>query len=96
MEWRVVFTTTNAADAEIVAGRLRSEQIPAMVHQEAGGRALGITVGMLGEVKVLVRPGDYERAIAILEPDYPDELPDATDSLIFPVDDEDDHEPHAD
>ncbi len=96
MEWRIVFTTTNAAEAEIVAGRLRSEHIPAMVHQEAGGRALGITVGVLGEVKVLVRPDDYERAIAVLEPDSPDVLPDSTDSIIYPVEDEDNHESHAD
>ena len=90
MEWRVVFTTANAAEAEIVASRLRADEVPAMVHQEAGGRALGITVGKLGEVRVLVRPDDYERAITILEPDYPGELPDSIDSIIYHAGDEDD------
>ena len=96
MEWRVVFTTNNAAEAEIIASRLRADDVPAMVHQEAGGRALGITVGILGEVKVLVRPDDYERAITILEPDYPDELPESSDAIIYHVGDEDNDEPDAD
>ncbi|MBI5671186.1 MAG: DUF2007 domain-containing protein [Chloroflexi bacterium] len=94
MEWRIVFTTTNSAEAQVIAGRLRAEQIPVMVHQEAGGRALGITVGRLGEVTVLVRPDDYERAITILEPEAPEELPDSTNSIIYPFGDDD--EPYAD
>lgn len=96
MEWRIVFATTNAAEAQVVAGRLRADNIPTMVHQEAGGRALGITVGRLGEVRVLVRPSDYDRALAILEPGWSEELPDSTASIIYHFEDEDQDESNPD
>ncbi len=88
-EWRIVFETHNSAEAHVIAGRLDASNIPAIVHQEAGGRALGITVGRLGEVKVLVHPDDYDRALAILEPDEPGELPDSTGTIIYHLDDDD-------
>lgn len=96
MEWRVVFLTNNSAEAQVIAGRLRAVNIPTMVHQEAGGRALGITVGRLGEVSVLVRPSDYDQAIAILEPDLPDELTDSTDPILYHFGDGDNDESNAD
>ncbi len=88
-EWRVVHLTNNLAEAQVIAGLLRSERIPAMVHQEAGASAFGITVGRLGEIKVLVSPEDYERALSLLDPDLPDELPDNTDTIIYPLDHDD-------
>ncbi len=95
-EWRIVFETHNSAEAHVIAGRLDASNIPAIVQQEASGRALGITVGRLGEVKVLVRPEDYERAMSILEPDELDELPDSTGTIIYHLDDEDTDESDAD
>jgi len=89
-EWRVVHLTNNLAEAHVIAGLLQSEQIPAMVHQEAGASAFGITVGRLGEIKVLVSPDDYLRALAVLDPDLPDELPDTTSTIIYPAEDDDD------
>ncbi len=78
----VVYTTFNAPEAHIVAGRLKSEGIPALVHQAPGANAIGIHIGSLGEVTVLVREEDYWRAIAILEPDSPALLPDNGDDII--------------
>jgi hypothetical protein len=86
-EWRVVYTTYNNPEAHIVAGRLESEGIPAMVQNEPAGTAIGITVGPLGENKVVVHAEDYERALAILYPDEPDVLTDDNDKIIFDAED---------
>ena len=68
-QWVVITVTNSLPEAHIMAGRLQSNDIPAMVHQEAGANALGITIGGLGEIKVLISPADYERAAALLSAD---------------------------
>lgn len=78
-----MYVTYSEQEAYIVAGRLQHEDIPAMVHKEAGAAALGIHIGALGEVKVLVRAEDYDDAIAILDPEQPDSLPDLTGNIIL-------------
>jgi len=89
----VVYTAYNAPEAHIVAGRLESEGIPALVHQMPGAGAIGVTIGRLGEVTVLVRAEDYGKALVILEPDDPDALPDSTDDIRYlEYEDEDDDE----
>ena len=89
----VVYVTYSVPEAHIVAGRLQSDGIPAMVHTQAGAGAIGITVGRLGEVVVLVSPRDYEQALRILESPNVEELPDNTDSLSYLwTDDEDDED----
>ena len=52
---------------------------------------MGIHIGRLGEVRVLVRPEDYDAAQALLlPPDEPDSLPDDVDRIIFDDDDPED------
>ena len=87
----VAYITHNLPEAHIIAGRLQSEGIGAWVHQEPFGSALGITVGSLGEVRVLVDEADYEHALAILESEPP-ALPDDVDQMIFEDDPDDDDE----
>ncbi len=65
-QWIAVFITNNLQEAHVLAGKLKANEIPALIHQEAGATALGITLGNLGEVKILVMPADYERAERIL------------------------------
>lgn len=84
----VVYITYYIHEAQIVAGRLEAEGIPALIHQEPGASAMGIHIGRLGEIKLLVRPDDYEAALAILAPVEPDSLPDDASRIIF-----DDDEP---
>ncbi len=86
----VVYLTYNVYEAHIVAGRLESEGIPATVYQAAGANAIGIHIGPLGEVKVLVRPKDYDEAMAILFPEEPEQLMDDNDRIIFDDDDDED------
>ncbi len=67
-DWIAVYITHNLQEAHIIVGKLRAYDIPAMIHQEAGAAAIGITLGNLGEIKVLVSPKDYERAANLLFP----------------------------
>jgi hypothetical protein len=87
IKWMVVYTTYSSPEAHIIAGRLESEGIHAWVHQEPFGSAMGFTVGPLGEVKVVVYSDDYERALAILDVDERDALPEDVDQIIFDSDD---------
>jgi hypothetical protein len=87
-EWRVVLSTDNVTEAHIVAGRLQNEGIPAWVHQQPGASAFGLTVGILGEVNVVVDANDYTHAMTVLEVEMPLELEDDNDDVqyIFPND----------
>lgn len=88
----VVYTTYHIHEAQIVAGRLESEGITALVHQQAGASAIGIHIGRLGEIAVLVHPDSYAQAHDILYPEARDELPDDVDRIIFGGEDNDDED----
>jgi hypothetical protein len=88
-DWMVVYVTHNIHEAEIVLGHLKSEGIQAFMHQAAGASAIGIHIGSLGEIKILVRPPDYDEALAILFPEEQNQLPDDTDRIIFEDDEPD-------
>jgi hypothetical protein len=69
VRWEVVEQTSGITVAEIIAGRLQSEGIPARAWQEGAGEALGLIVGLLGTGHVVV-PEEYaEQARAILAAD---------------------------
>jgi hypothetical protein len=68
-DWKIAAEAANEAEAYIIVGRLAQDNIKAWVQQEPAGSALGITVGALGEVRVMVSAEDYERAKALLEED---------------------------
>lgn len=59
IKWVVVRKTMGYLPAQIMAERLKSDGIPARASQEGAGRALGLTVGILGEGRVLV-PEEFE------------------------------------
>lgn len=85
--WMVVWVTYAPHEAQIVAGRLHSEGIKALVHQQAGAGAMGIHIGQLGEVHVLVHPAAYHTALAILKPVSSQPLPQDRSRIIFDSDD---------
>ncbi len=58
--YTVVAVTQGLLPAEVVRTYLRSHGIPAILRYESAGRALGLTVDGLGEVRVLV-PARWER-----------------------------------
>jgi hypothetical protein len=50
----LVYRTAGLLQAEVIKGRLESAGIPVLLDYESAGRAIGITVDGLGEVRVLV------------------------------------------
>lgn len=64
--WIVVATNLNPGEAAIVKGRLESQDIPAVVQQEALGTVLALTVGPLGSARVLVPEPLAEQALNLL------------------------------
>lgn len=67
--WEVVAKTDGLVTAQILVGRLQAEGLLARAWQEGAGRALGLTVGLLGTGYVMVPKEDVARAKAILEED---------------------------
>jgi|GEM_PF-793721 len=86
-QWMVVYATHIPTDAHIVMGRLHSEGIPAIINREVGASAMGISIGRLGEVRVLVNAEDYETALMILEPTEPHVLSSSVDKYTFHLND---------
>lgn len=73
--------TIGLLQAEIVAGRLRSEGIPVWTWQEGAGKAQGLFVGALGAGHVMVPPSYVQRAAEVLiDPPIPIEMDEVVDS----------------
>ena len=70
-EWEIVRTFSTNVEAEITAGRLRSEGIPAIVLSQVD-TTRNLTVGALAIAKLFVRTTDLEEAEAILSTPGPD------------------------
>lgn len=90
----VVYTTHNYAEAHIIAGKLDSEGIPVVVEREAAAGAIGLTLGSLGEVRVVVRERDFDRARSLIATDASDQssLPDSVDRVNYLLDDDETHD----
>ena len=80
-QWIAAYITHNLQEAHILLGKLQANDVPAMIHQEAGASALGITLGNLGEIKILVSPTDYDQAIALLYAENEDQIESNNDKI---------------
>ena len=65
----VVWEAPNQLEAQIVVGRLESEDIPAMIRGESAGTVFGFATGSLAQAEVLVPAALAEKAFEILESD---------------------------
>ena len=65
-EWVVLEYVPGDLQAEILRGLLEAQGIPVFMSQESAGKAIGLTVGPLGEVTILVRAGDLQDAQRVL------------------------------
>ncbi len=63
----VVIAIVGWAEAEVLRSKLESVSIPCILQREAAGAALGITIGPLGEVRVLVPEALVDQAGAVLD-----------------------------
>lgn len=62
-----VYKACGQIEAEIVKGRLASENIPSILKYESVGNVFGLTVDGLGQVEVQVPTKYAQQAIEILE-----------------------------
>jgi hypothetical protein len=69
--WEVVAVVNGLARAEIVRGRLESKGIPSRIQQDSGGGMLAVTVGAMGQAKILVPAPLAEQALKILDIEPP-------------------------
>ena len=85
----VVWEAANLMEAQIIVGRLTSENIPAIMRGEAVGSIYGFTSGGLAETDVLVPAPLADRAIEILtaEAEWDEsEIEESTDEDVDPTD----------
>lgn len=72
-EWVIIAHTTDRMEAEVVAGLLRSEEIPVFISQQGAGQAIGLTVGILGMIDVMVPRKHEALALSLLDVSLDDE-----------------------
>jgi len=82
-EWIAIFITHDLQEAHIIAGKLRTYDIEAMIQTVPGASAIGITIGNLGEVKVLVAANVYDEAYDILFPEDENQPEHNTDKVDY-------------
>jgi hypothetical protein len=69
-KWELLDEISGSIDAEIIRGLLESQGIKVILSQEGAGKAIGLTVGPLGETQVLVPKNQVGKARDILEDYY--------------------------
>lgn len=80
-DWITVFITHDLQEAHIIAGKLNAFDIQSMIMTVPGASAIGITIGSLGEIKVLVHPDNYDEAYDLLFPPILDEIEENNDPI---------------
>jgi hypothetical protein len=68
--WEVVDEVAGELQAEILRGLLEAQGIHVWLSQEGAGKAIGLTLPVLGTVQVMVPTQEVQRARAILEASY--------------------------
>ncbi len=62
-----VYVTSGLLQAEIIKGKLETNDIPVLLEYESLGPVLGLTINGLGQVRVLVPEDKAEIARVLLE-----------------------------
>src|SRR3990170_4841060 len=68
--WVVVDEIEGGLQAEIMRGFLEAQDIPVWLNQEGAGKAIGLTLPLLGLVQVLVPSDKVQQAHEIIEAYY--------------------------
>jgi hypothetical protein len=89
----VVIAIVGWAEAEVMRSKLESEGIPCVLQREAAGAAYGITIGPLGEVRVLVPEALAEQALDILGAEPEDDSGEVSDEEREVSDKDEDEQP---
>ena len=65
-QWILLTKAVNHAESEIIRGMLEAQEIEVLLAQEGAAKAIGLSVGAMGEIQVHVKSGDEERAKELL------------------------------
>ena len=65
-EWIVIERVAGDLQAEILRGLLEAQGIPVLLSREGAGRAIGLSIGPLGEVVILVSAESHQEAMEVL------------------------------
>jgi hypothetical protein len=74
IKWTKFWETPGSLGAEVIAGRLRAEGIPAWVWQQGAGAAMGMTFGPMGRGHVMVPEEQLEDARRMMATDLTPEV----------------------
>jgi len=73
-DWVVVEKVAGELQAELMRGLLEAQGIPTRLVQEGVGRAVGLTVGPMGEVEIMVPSQNISQARRIIAQFYAGEF----------------------
>ena len=62
-----IIATAKQIEAQIIKGRLESEDIPVLLSYESAGLVYGLTINGLGEVKIMVPEHLAKKARSLLD-----------------------------
>ena len=68
-KWEVITEVSGELQAGLIRNLLEAQGITVFLNQEGAGRAVGLSVGPLGEVQILV-PGNQSEAARKIVDDY--------------------------
>lgn len=69
-DWVVVDTVNGSLNAELLRGLLQAQGIEVLLSQEGAGRALGLEVGLMGDIDILVNSDDVPEARKLIDDYY--------------------------
>jgi hypothetical protein len=75
-----IISVAGMPEAEILRGLLEAEGISVWLSHESAGTAIGLAVGRLGRVDLYINQRDQERAKALLDSFFAEELDDDNES----------------
>jgi hypothetical protein len=66
-QWVSIARDLGDLQAELLRGLLEAREIPVLLFREGAGRAIGLTIGLLGEVEIMVPDKYKDEAISVLD-----------------------------
>jgi hypothetical protein len=70
VKWELITTVSGELQADLLRNLLKVQGIKVFLSQEGAGRAVGLTMGPMGEVQVLVPENQSEAARQIVDDYY--------------------------
>jgi Putative prokaryotic signal transducing protein len=67
MALTTILKSNNEAQIQVIAAKLRASGIETTIYQESAGSAIGINIGVLGEISLLADEADVQIALSIMD-----------------------------